>query len=411
MKCSGMQALQNLERVRTGQLSSLKYKSLVQSCLLTSHGESEMAMNWMEEPPASHVTYADLEPVDHKYLLCGLADGGVTIYDTTLLRVDDYFFREVGSIKGGQRGTHKYPVDCVQWYPADAGLFSTSSRDKKVKIWDPNRMKLVDQFSIDCHVHHHQMSPVATKHSLLAVAGDSGEVILCDLRTGTSTHRLQGHEGAVKATHWSPRIQHLLLSSGQDHTVRMWDVRASRAFLMALDPDTHASEGHRKVSKRMKKVPQAHKSQVVSLSFTHDGLWILTFDCTGKLKLWDSSTGKKKDVNYGGFPHQCKRSVRMAVTPSMYPDLVFLPSKDQVCVLEIFTGHVVNVLERHFAPLYGVIYNPSTMHLYTFSSDHNFITWIPKRFGPKHWEESYTDEPGPNKRKRVTQDNWSSDEN
>lgn len=36
-------------------------------------------------------------------------------------------------------------------------------------------MKLVDQFSIDCHVHHHQMSPVATKHSLLAVAGDSGE--------------------------------------------------------------------------------------------------------------------------------------------------------------------------------------------------------------------------------------------
>lgn len=66
-------------------------------------------------------------------------------------------------------------VECVQWYPADAGLFSTSSRDKKVKIWDPNRMKLVDQFDLDCHIHHHHMSPVATKHSLLAVAGDSGK--------------------------------------------------------------------------------------------------------------------------------------------------------------------------------------------------------------------------------------------
>lgn len=42
-------------------------------------------------------------------------------------------------------------------------------------------MKLVDQFSIDCHVHHHQMSPVATKHSLLAVAGDSGEYIAVEM--------------------------------------------------------------------------------------------------------------------------------------------------------------------------------------------------------------------------------------
>lgn len=69
-------------------------------------------------------------------------------------------------------------VECVQWYPADAGLFSTSSRDKRVKIWDPNHMKVVDQFDIDCHIHHHQMSPVATKHSLLAVAGDSGKFVI-----------------------------------------------------------------------------------------------------------------------------------------------------------------------------------------------------------------------------------------
>lgn len=56
------------------------------------------------------MTCADLEPVDNKYLLCGLADGGVTIYDTTHLREEEEFFREVGSIKGGNRGTHKYPV-------------------------------------------------------------------------------------------------------------------------------------------------------------------------------------------------------------------------------------------------------------------------------------------------------------
>lgn len=232
----------------------------------------------------------------------------------------------------------------------------------------------------------------------------TGEVILCDLRTGTSTHRLQGHDGAVKATHWSPRIQHLLLSSGEDHTVRMWDVRASRAFLMALDPGTHPGEGHRKVSKRLKKIPQAHKSQVVSLSFTHDGLWILTFDSAGELKLWDSSTGKQKEVKYGSFPHQCRRSMRMAVTPSMYPDLVFLPYSKGVSVLEIFTGHVVNVLGSHLGLLYGVIYNPNTMHVYTFANDQNFIVWIPKQMKAMPWK--WEDEGD----KDLTQDNWSSDE-
>ncbi len=55
------------------------------------------------------MTYADLERVDYKYLLCGLSDGGVAIYDTTLVK-DGFVYGEVGSIKGGHRGTHKYQV-------------------------------------------------------------------------------------------------------------------------------------------------------------------------------------------------------------------------------------------------------------------------------------------------------------
>lgn len=37
-------------------------------------------------------------------------------------------------------------------------------------------MKPVEEFNIDCHILHHHMSPVATKHALLAVAGDSGKL-------------------------------------------------------------------------------------------------------------------------------------------------------------------------------------------------------------------------------------------
>uniref|UniRef100_A0A0P4WMG1 Uncharacterized protein n=1 Tax=Scylla olivacea TaxID=85551 RepID=A0A0P4WMG1_SCYOL len=407
-----MEAVRSTEKVRCGQLSSLKYRSSIQRYLATSHVMSSVSLDQKEQVATSYVTYADLECVDYKYLLCGLSDGGVAIYDTSVVK-EGCIYGEVGSIKGGQRGTHKYQVECVQWYPADAGLFSTSSRDKKIKIWDPNRMKVVDQFDIDCHIHHHQMSPVATKHSLLAVAGDSGEVILCDLRTGTSTHRLRGHDGAVRTTQWSPRVQHLLASSGCDRTVRMWDVRASQPFIMALDASNHAGEIFRK-TKKIKRIPQAHKSQVVSFCYTHDGLWLLTFGHDGELKLWNSTTGRKMDVNYGEMFTDTRRNLRMAVTPSMYPDLVFLPCKSKVLVLEILTGRLVNVMSGHFSTVFGALYNPSSMNLYTFGNDHNFITWTPKVFDVNELEEEDENRtlgllelP---KRQRVTQDNWSSDE-
>lgn len=192
-------------------------------------------------------------------------------------------------------------------------------------------------------------------------------------------------------------------------------MRASRAFIMALDPGNRDTDIHRKVSKKVKRIPQAHKSQVVSLCFTHDGLWLLTFDCSGKLKLWNSSTGKKMDVSYGEMFTDSRRNLRMAVTPSMYPDLAFLPCKSKVLVIEILTGRLVNVLSGHFSTVFGALYNPSSMNLYTFGNDHNFITWVPKVLESQECEEEGEEDaaslvPKLSKRKRVMQDSWSSDE-
>ena len=240
----------------------------------------------------------------------------------------------------------------------------------------------------------------------------AGEVILCDLRTGTSTHCLRGHEGAVRATQWSPRVQHILVSSGCDRTVRMWDVRASQAFFMALDPNHHAGENY-KNNKKMKRIPQAHKSQVTSFCFTHDGLWLLTFGHDGELKLWNSSTGRKIGVKYGEMLTDSRKNVRMAVTPSMYPDLVFLPCKSKILVLEILTGRLVNVMSGHFSTVFGVLYNPSSMNLYTFGNDRNLITWMPKVFEGNKFEEEENvtlDLPALPKRHKANQDNWSSDD-
>ncbi|KAK3875520.1 hypothetical protein Pcinc_019618 [Petrolisthes cinctipes] len=260
--------VKSLEKVRGGQLSSYRYRSSINTCLAASHIHSDITLYQKEQIASSFVTYADLECVDYQYLLCGLSDGGVAVYDTSVIK-EGKVYNEVGSVNGCQRRSHKYQVECAQWYPTDTGLFSTSSRDKKIKIWDTNYMKPVEEFNIDCHILHHHMSPVATKHALLAVAGDNSEVILCDLRSGSSAHRLQGHVGPVQVTQWSPRNQHILVTGGKDHTVRLWDVRAGRSCLMILDADNTTPEKSR-FRKRMKVVPQAHKTRVTSLCFTDE---------------------------------------------------------------------------------------------------------------------------------------------
>lgn len=244
-----------------------------------------------------------------------------------------------------------------------------------------------------------------------------GEVILCDLRSGSSTHRLHGHDGSVQVTQWSPRNQHILVSGGTDHTVRMWDVRAGRAYLMALDMETSSRKSQLK--KKVKRIPHAHKSRVTSLCFTHDGLWLLSFSYYGDLRLWNSTTGENMNVNYGATYTDIKKNIKMAVSHCTYPDLVFVPSQSKVVVHEILSGKMVNVLEGHFSSVLGVVYNPTSMNLCSFGLDRNFITWMPmKLLSSGLIDEEEEDElaidtvTGSTRpaRQQMTQDTWSSDE-
>lgn len=43
---------------------------------------------------------------------------------------------------------HKYAVTSLSWYPADNGLFVTSSYDSTIKVWDTNEMKVTFNLKI-----------------------------------------------------------------------------------------------------------------------------------------------------------------------------------------------------------------------------------------------------------------------
>lgn len=408
--------LHSLHRVYTGQLSGARYRLRINTALAGTHILTNTMLDKKDQPSSLYITYADLEGVDHQYLLCGMNDGGIAIYDTQTL-TEGKCYSKVSSVRGGHRGAHKHAVEIAQWYPADTGLFTTSSFDSRIKVWDPNRMTPVDQFKLPCQVRHHHMSPVATRHSLLAAAGENGQVFLCDLRTGSSTHNLNGHEGPVQYTQWAPYHQHHLATGGRDYTIRIWDVRASRSCLMILDQENTPPDEAR-VKKRMKKTTCAHTSRITSLCYTNDGQWLISFSYNGNIKLWNSNTGKNMMVNYGDISTDLKRNVKLSVSYMTYPDLVFVPSDSKILVFDIMSGRLINVLRGHFTSVLGAIYNRRNMDLYTFGQDRNFLTWTPKKLLTSNEPEKEEEEEAmkqtttiPSIRYRTaTQDAWSDDD-
>ena len=49
----------------------------------------------------------------------------------------------------------------VEWYPCDTGLFTTSSVDGSVKVWDSNTLTSATTFELGSPVHAHSLSPLA----------------------------------------------------------------------------------------------------------------------------------------------------------------------------------------------------------------------------------------------------------
>jgi WD40 repeat protein len=134
----------------------------------------------------------------------------------------------------------------AQWLPGDTSMFVTATSSGILTAWDAEAfvpcarfaMPTSKAFDIASVAALHMSSAPDGKIELVAVASiQSTDLKLLDLNSGSFTHSLSGHVAGLTDVRWSPTNGHLLATTSNDGTVRMFDVRraGSAASLCLFD--------------------------------------------------------------------------------------------------------------------------------------------------------------------------------
>ncbi|XP_061674368.1 DNA excision repair protein ERCC-8 isoform X2 [Syngnathoides biaculeatus] len=284
-------------------------------------------------------------------------------------------------------------------------MFVSSSFDKTMKVWDTETLKPAEVFEFEGNVYSHHLSPIARKHSLIAVGTNNPKIQLCDLKSGSKIHVLQGHRAEVLSVQWSPRYEHVLATASADSKVRVWDVRRASGCLFTLDQ--HNGDKSKAASEA---VNTAHNGRVNGLRFTSDGLYLLTSGTDDRMRLWNSATGENTLVNYGKVSNKSRKRRQFTVSQGCSPEFVFAPCGSSVAVYGLHTGDLVTTLRGHYNQVDCCEFHPDHQELYSAGKDGNILAWVPVLRCPDVEDDSDEDATVKSSVIPAFQDAWSSDE-
>jgi WD40 repeat protein len=155
---------------------------------------------------SSHgASYISLERQEWRYLLSGGSMGSISVFD-----LDAHGTIKKPIATSQSKESHRSSISSVQWYPIDSGAFISSSCDGELALWDTNAFESVWRQNMNATVYKSKLNSDGT---LVAVALGDKTIKLCDLRSGDSSHVLEGHDMSVTYVDWCPIMPHVIASS------------------------------------------------------------------------------------------------------------------------------------------------------------------------------------------------------
>ncbi|KAH8671279.1 WD40-repeat-containing domain protein [Xylariales sp. PMI_506] len=294
---------------------------------------------------------------------CG-SDGSIKLWD-----LESYGNSEKGHtfrpMLRAQRSsnTHRVGITHVSFFPNDSGGFLTSSYDNTLKVWLTDTASVGGTFALGAKVYTHAISPIGG-HMLVACGTQHPNVRLVDLRTSANLQSLVGHTGAVLATAWSPRHEHVLATGSVDGTVRIWDIRRSGGAINMLDKEDSLGIYYNGLlqpdgSVRVRQSAKAHFGPVNSLTWTDDGNYIVSAGQDRRIRVWDAITGANTLASFGpGIRNSQLASVTMFTSATGLTDprkqLLFWPNETEILIFGLHNGQTITKLRNIGPAIAGV---------------------------------------------------------
>jgi len=400
---------------------------------------------FVQDSHTAAVTSIAIDREDDQFLLTGLGDGTVCIHNIFGQRKKCGYTSKVELRVGrNSKYKHSHAINTVSWF-TDNGMFLTSGRDGKLKIWDSNEGVVVEQFSVGSTINKHCVAHQDVG-PIIAVTNDTNHLHLVDLKTGSTCHTLRGHEGEVLTCTWS-RLNHKILASGSvDKKIMLWDVRQAKSFLAILD----FNNVRFKRRSQLKLAGMSHQSSVHGLEFSRCGRYLVSLGNDNRLRKWDTSTGKnlktkfpeikikhrqRKDgqwvddkgvmvlatgqylqrnihiISYAAEPTRCKGSVDMACSEGGRTDILFVPESNNVAAFNMMTGSRLDSLVGHYSAVNSLVFSQNRISLYSGGRDRFVLQWdIPIANESSRASKVDVTASTPQDLNPYTADRWSSDD-